>query len=146
VLVEIPTQEEIHDNIVAFWRPEQPMQAGSETSFTYRLHWGLDIEADPMLLRVVRTLSGRSGANARRFVIDFADANGKAPPAASLTLSVHVSNGAVLHPIVMDNFETGAVRVAFEMDPGGADLVELRADLSRGSEPAGESWLYRWTA
>ena len=28
-----------HDNIVAFWRPKQPLQAKSEYSFTYRLHW-----------------------------------------------------------------------------------------------------------
>lgn len=146
VLVEIPTLEEIHDNIVAFWRPEQPMLAGDETSFTYRLHWGRDIAADPALLRVVRTLSGRGGSGARRFAIDFADASGKAPPAASLSLAVHASGGTVLHPILMDNPETGAVRAAFEMDPGGADLVELRADLSRGADPAGESWLYRWTA
>jgi glucans biosynthesis protein len=146
VLVEIPTQEEIHDNIVAFWRPEQPLLAGTETNFTYRLHWGWDIAADPELLRVVRTLSGRSGSGARRFVIDFSDAEGKAPPAESLTLAVHASAGTVLHPILMDNSEAGAVRAAFELDPGSENLVELRVDLSRGADPAGESWLYRWTA
>ena len=26
-LVEIPTTREIHDNIVAFWRPTQPLRA-----------------------------------------------------------------------------------------------------------------------
>ena len=42
VLFEIPTKEEIHDNIAAFWRPKQPLTAKSEHIFTYRLHWGPD--------------------------------------------------------------------------------------------------------
>jgi glucans biosynthesis protein len=42
VLVEIPSDRDIHDNIVAFWRPEAPLAAGSETTLTYRLTWGWD--------------------------------------------------------------------------------------------------------
>ena len=38
-LVEIPTLEEIHDNIVAFWVPEAPVEPGSEWPLAYRLHW-----------------------------------------------------------------------------------------------------------
>ena len=40
VLVEIPTEAEIHDNIVAFWRPRAPLQAGSQFQASYRLSWG----------------------------------------------------------------------------------------------------------
>ena len=36
-----PDHEEVHDNIVAYWRPGDPSPAGSERfSLTYRLHWG----------------------------------------------------------------------------------------------------------
>src|SRR5690606_4609355 len=38
-LVEIPTDDEIHDNIVAFWVPESPASPGSRWQFGYRLHW-----------------------------------------------------------------------------------------------------------
>ena len=40
-LVEIPTSDETFDNIVAFWQPAEPPQAGDELQFSYRLYWGL---------------------------------------------------------------------------------------------------------
>ena len=38
-LVEIPTDAEIHDNIVAYWVPKKPVQAGERFDFRYRVHW-----------------------------------------------------------------------------------------------------------
>ncbi len=58
VLVEIPSDREINDNVVAFWRPEAPIAAGDEMTLTYRLTWGWDGPIPPGLLRVTRTLSG----------------------------------------------------------------------------------------
>ena len=47
-LIEIPTKEEVHDNIASFWQPKTALQAKGEHTYTYRLHWGPDIsEADP---------------------------------------------------------------------------------------------------
>ncbi len=42
MLFEIPTKEEVHDNIAAFWRPKNPLQTKGEHNCTYRLHWGPD--------------------------------------------------------------------------------------------------------
>ena len=36
MLVEIPSNSEINDNIVAYWQPQEPIPAGSEFSFAYR--------------------------------------------------------------------------------------------------------------
>ncbi|MFN4262448.1 MAG: glucan biosynthesis protein [Thioalkalivibrionaceae bacterium] len=36
-LLEIPTPDETHDNIVAYWVPEAPLRAGDEKQFHYRL-------------------------------------------------------------------------------------------------------------
>jgi len=41
-LVEIPTDDEIYDNIVAYWLGEKPVKAGDEVSLNYRLHWVKD--------------------------------------------------------------------------------------------------------
>jgi glucan biosynthesis protein len=41
-LVEIPTDDEFHDNIVAMWVPKQPAKAGSNLQLRYRLHWSAD--------------------------------------------------------------------------------------------------------
>ena len=38
-LVEIPTDREVNDNIVAFWRPHDPLKAKGEYLLNYRLHW-----------------------------------------------------------------------------------------------------------
>ncbi len=42
-LVEIPTDLEINDNIVAFWTPSDTPKAGEFREFSYRLSWG-DVE------------------------------------------------------------------------------------------------------
>jgi len=146
VLVEIPTEEEIHDNIVAFWRPKQPIAAGGEAVFTYRLTWGWDAPAPSGRMPIVRTLSGAASGDRRRFVVDYAYAGAVAPSVADLQAKPHVSGGSVHNVILMENPEIPGVRVSFELDPEGRDLVELRLDLVRGSDPMAEVWVYRWTA
>ncbi len=37
------------------------------------------------------------------------------------------------------------MRVSFELNPNGADLVELRLALKAGEQLISENWLYRWT-
>src|SRR5690606_14210600 len=39
-LVELPTDLEINDNIVAFWTPEGDVKAGQNFEYRYRLTWG----------------------------------------------------------------------------------------------------------
>ncbi len=38
-LVEIPTDDETHDNIVVYWRPDDAIKSGDGRSFDYRLYW-----------------------------------------------------------------------------------------------------------
>ena len=38
-LIEIPTDCEINDNVLAYWRPKQPLAAGAEVRFAYRQFW-----------------------------------------------------------------------------------------------------------
>lgn len=144
--MEIPTIEEIHDNIVAFWRPAEPVAAKSEIDFTYRLTWGFDAPVDRSLLRVVRTLEGRgSRAGWRRFTVDFQLPEGVVTP-EGLSHSISTSAGKIENPVIMNNPEIGGVRLAFEVDTGGGDIAELRASLMRGDARASEVWAFRWTA
>ena len=41
-LVEIPTDDEIHDNIAAYWLADRPTRAGDAFNYHYRLHWVKD--------------------------------------------------------------------------------------------------------
>ena len=59
----------MHDNIVAFWHPKDPLRAKGEYAFTYRLHWGTG-EKLP-LAEFKTTRSGAAGDN-RLFVLDIA--------------------------------------------------------------------------
>ena len=38
-LIEIPSQSDANDNILCFWRPKAPLQAGVEAAFAYRQFW-----------------------------------------------------------------------------------------------------------
>ncbi|MGE5770813.1 MAG: glucan biosynthesis protein [Hyphomicrobiales bacterium] len=143
-LVEIPTKEEIHDNIVAFWRPKDPLKAQGEYFFTYRLHWG---EAQPnpkRLARFAKTNIGAGSNGTRRFVLEavggplWSDQN-------EVTPNLSVSKGEIHNLVLQPNPQTGGMRVGFELDTKGEALVELRAQLKNADNPISETWLYRWT-
>jgi glucans biosynthesis protein len=145
VLVEIPTTDEVHDNIVAYWRPEAPVTAGSEFSLTYRLSWPWDAPDLGGRLQVVRTLIGAGGDERRRFVIDFAGDAQNRVPASAVTLGIKTNPGAVQESEVAENPETAGLRVSFELDPEGAESVEMRLDLRSGERTIAETWIYRWS-
>jgi glucans biosynthesis protein len=145
VLVEIPTTEEVHDNIVAFWRPAGPTPAGSEISLTYRLHWGWDAPDSGGLLRVARTLIGAGDDDRRRFVVDFAGDGQPVVKPSAVQLAAQSNPGSLHEAHISENPEVGGLRLSFELDPEGADQVELRIDLRSGERPVAETWVYRWS-
>ena len=145
VLVEIPTTEEVHDNIVAYWRPAGPTAAGSEISLTYRLHWGWDAPDPGGLLRVARTLIGNGGDDRRRFVVDFAGDGQPVVKPSAVQLSARSNPGSLHEAHISENPEVGGLRLSFELDPEGNDQVELRIDLRSGDRPVAETWVYRWS-
>ncbi|MBU8539725.1 glucan biosynthesis protein G [Roseomonas tokyonensis] len=146
-LVEIPTDSEIHDNIVAFWRPQQPMKPGEEYNYVYRLHWMPVFPGNPELAQFRETRVGAAGRSGRLFVLDVAGGKaGEVPADVTPTLELSKSAGEIRNPVVQRNAQNGGWRVHFELVPGAARLVELRAQLKLGDRPLTETWLYRWTA
>ena len=146
VLVEIPSTEEVHDNIVAYWRPDNAIAAGSEIALTYRLSWGWDAPDLNGLLRVEGTLLGAGGDGRRRFVVDYA---GDAPSpirASAVQLMAQANPGAIQNAEISENPEINGLRLSFELDPEGADLVEMRVELRSGDRRIAETWVYRWSS
>jgi glucans biosynthesis protein len=144
-LVEIPTDDEIHDNIVAYWRPDDGLKAGVEHQMRYRLVWGDDSNFGSGL-RVLNTRIGNAFEDGIIIAIDFS--NGPDVP-ADLDLieqMISASAGEVGKGIVQRNPDTGGPRLAFRFIPGDADLIEFRAALWRDGDQLSETWLYRWTA
>ncbi len=144
-LVEIPTPEEVHDNIVAYWRPKEPLRKGREYYFTYRLHWGWDSPDRPELARFGLTRVGGT-AERRQFVLDIVGASVKDLPPEGLSARVSAGTGAVSNVVLQRHPDIEGWRIAFTFEPQGADLSELRAEMVRGDQRLSESWVYRWTA
>ncbi|BBK43714.1 glucans biosynthesis protein G [Allostella vacuolata] len=144
-LVEIPTDREIHDNIVASWRPETPLAAGSEHILSYRMHWCWEAPWKSELARVTDTRIGQSLTDrARLVVLEFFGDKLPRDPGTRQPL-VQADRGKLRNVVAQPNPVTGGWRLSFELSPEGARAVELRAQLMDGDKPASEVWLYRWT-
>ncbi|MCS0504501.1 glucan biosynthesis protein [Ancylobacter mangrovi] len=145
ILVEIPTPEEVHDNIVAFWRPKEPLRKGREYYSTYRLHWGWDGPDKADIGRFGATRVG--GTDERRlFVLDVVGDKVKGLSPDGLSAAVTASKGKVSDIVLRPNPDIQGWRISFNFEPQGADLSEMRAEFLRGEEKLAETWVYRWTA
>lgn len=147
-LVEIPSVEEINDNIVAYWQPAAGLQAGSEYRFRYRMLWGKGSPAGPAQGRIVDTAAGAvAGSGERVFVIDYSD--GSQLPVAEKDGAVRIiatsSAGTITNVSGTLVDATDRYRAYIKLDPAGAELAELRVTLEVGGRQWGETWLYRWT-
>jgi glucans biosynthesis protein len=146
-LVEIPTRQEVNDNIVAFWRPHDPLRAKGEYLRNYRLHWCATEPDDPPLGKVVATRCGLSwnGKN-RQFVVDFVgDALKDWKPDAAPVLERGCSTGQLVNAVAVALPDVGGWRVSLELDPQDNKLVEMHARLLGDGKPLTETWIYRWT-
>ncbi len=143
VLFEIPTKQEIHDNIAAFWRPKAPLAAKGEHNMTYRLHWGQDAPKPHALARVTRTGVGVHGEG-RLFVLELEGDALKELDSGQVKGVVSADKAEVTNIVTQPNPETGGWRLSFQCAVNGAP-VELRAELTANDKLVSESWIYRWT-
>jgi periplasmic glucans biosynthesis protein len=155
-LCEIPTDDEIHDNVVAMWVPEKPIPANGEVNLHYRLHWLADEPYPSKLGRCVATRLGRGGqaglprpAGVRKFMVEFLGG-----PLASLPYGVlpemvlNASRGSFsaykLIEAVPDDVP-GHWRVQFDLaGVSGPDPVELRCYLQANGETLTETWMFQY--
>ena len=143
-LYEIPTQLEINDNIVAFWRPKEVLTQGGTHSFVYRLHWSAEWpDGTALPLAQVRFSGGGLNFDRKRrlYVIEFAGGD----LAGEIKADVTASGGEISNIVVQLNNNNQTTRLSFEHDVADAELSELRAVLKRGEKKVSETWLYRWT-
>lgn len=146
-LIEIPSDHEDNDNIVAFWVPETPVEAGQQLDFAYRIHTQLDQPRRPPLGRVEATRIGPGQNNAaRRFFVDFSGGSlDQLGPGAPLEPQIKAHQGEFGAVDLRRNPEIDGWRLSFDLDPKGRDLCEMRAFLQLQDERVTEIWTYRWT-
>jgi len=143
-LVEIPSGRETNDNIVAFWRPGQPLAPGRPAQFAYNITWNDEPPLPKGMGKVVATRSGASIDRKRRvFLLDIVGAGEKLD---GLRLDLSSSAGAISNSTLVSNGERHGLRASFEIDPKDAEVIEMRLRVMRGDTPVSETWLYRWTS
>jgi len=152
-LLEIPTDDEIHDNIVAYWVSDDPMRQGTERGWRYRLSWTAGVNAGPDRERalVLATQTGTGGipeqarpAATRRFVVDFERVENSGIPQDSLPeADVSVSRGRLLRHFVRPVGEARTWRLIFDLEADGDEALDLRADLTWERRSISETWIYQ---
>jgi glucans biosynthesis protein len=159
-LMELPTDTETNDNVVACWRPRQPYPAGEAVRLSYRVR---SVGGDALHpgARVVNTFGAAAlasgtakadeakGALSRRFLVDFAGgdlAYYRADP-ARVEIVASASDARITATSLVANPHTGGLRAAIDVTvsaPG--QTTDLRAFLRAGGRTLSETWVYPWTA
>ena len=145
-LVEIETENEFMDNIVAFWEPANGLKVGGSAEFAYQLAWFGDDPTLPPLGRCVATRTGWAGQRTKKFVLDFAwptvvrDAEG-----GKIEPVVHADRGRISGLSSEFNPFSKTWRLAFNVTPDDkASSVEMRATIKNAGQPQTETWTYLW--
>ena len=152
-LIEIPTNSDRFDNVVAFWTPEAAADPGTELEASYRLFWGEEMpERNIPVATVAATRVGRTTLpgeedrqDRRRFVVDFVGGpltllSDDAPVEPVITMSrgeLRAAAARLVHAL-------DAWRVEFDVAADGGDPVNLRCYLRIGDRALTETWVYQW--
>ena len=154
-LLELPTDDEIHDNIVAMWVPEKPAKAGDSYNFAYRLHWLADEPFASKLGRVVATRLGNGGQpgqprpkGVRKFLIEFLGGPLITLAAGEIPVAVITASRGEIGPYkqteAVPDDVSGHWRTQFDLKVEGSDPVELTLHLKSGEKVLTEVWAYQY--
>ncbi|EPR41075.1 periplasmic glucan biosynthesis protein MdoG [Desulfovibrio sp. X2] len=156
-LVQIPTDSDVNDNMVAFWSPAKQPEPGKAAKYDYRIYWGGPFKDIPPEGYVCATRIGRNpDGKSRDFVIEF-DGPGlrELPSDAPVSATITVGPGATLYSQKVEkNPANNHWRLTFRIVPdeaAGLNLVldkrppvELRAYLKDQSRTLTETWSYAY--
>ena len=153
-LTEIPTDDEIHDNIVAMWVPAEPTAAGQAIDLKYRLHWMADEAFPGNLARCVATRFGNGGQpgqprpkGVRKFMVEFkGDILARLPFGVKPEPVLWASRGSFsyIYTEAVPNDVPGHWRAQFDLTVDGTDPVEMRLFLRSQDTVLSETWLYQY--
>jgi glucans biosynthesis protein len=154
MLVEIPTDTETMDNMVAFWNPAEEIVQGRAYDYGYRLYWCAENPFNPDRALVRATRDGIGGVVGQkrtkfswRFVVDFVGGDipmltKDDPVVAVITTShghVEIVSARPLVPIK-------GWRAMFDLVPDGAPgPIDLRLYLALHGQALSETWMYQYT-
>ena len=145
-LVEIPTEADVNQNIVSYWRPRNVIAPNEEAIYNFRQFWCWDVPENTTLAKTISTRIGKIGSKRRRFVVDFAGDNfGPERKQTDFKLALNASAGTITGQRLVLTPQRNGARVLIDLDPNNETLIELRLVIESQGKPETETWLYRWT-
>ncbi|WP_082521790.1 glucan biosynthesis protein G [Ramlibacter sp. Leaf400] len=153
-LLQLPTPDETHDNIAAYWVPARLPAPGEAIAFAYELHWQGDAPQRPPGAWTVQSRRGQGYQRAEQaaltagqvqFVVDFTGpALDALPPDAPVRVVANSdANGRIEQQLVYFNAASRSWRMTLRVRPiDPAQPVELRAFLQHGNDTLSETWTY----
>ncbi|UYG00879.1 glucan biosynthesis protein [Halomonas sp. GD1P12] len=149
-LVELPTPDETHDNIVAYWVFDAPLEAGESLALHYRTYTLNDTPEAFDQARVFRTRQGQAGLASdpaakaqRQFVVDFeGGALEGLNDDASITLFIDTGEVEAREAHVLA-LPRNRWRASFRVPANATSDIRLRLEMN--GEPISETWNYVWT-
>lgn len=142
-LVEIPSNSEANDNIVAYWQPRNPLKKDEAFNYSYRITLTNDTPVLSGKAHVVRSaLSDVPFSRNQQIVIDYD--NIELEDLSAVRVEASISRGQIVETRAIPNPYEKGVRVFVTFNPENADSAELRVQLKQGDNPLAATWLYRW--
>jgi glucans biosynthesis protein len=152
MLVALPTPNETHDNIVAFWHPAGRVKAGGRLDLEYRLDFGDGNLGDEPTGQSLYTFvgdgnrpGGGTAPGSYRILVDF---NGGmferlSPRSAVVSRVTGLDGTEVLEHFVEYNEVLHTWRLSILAKPAASQSLALRGFLSKGEDALTETWTYR---
>lgn len=152
-LVELPTNNEGFDNIVAYWTPNTPLPPGKAAEFSYRLSAVSTTETLHQYGQVKNSFNGpdivespADGIGKKRFIIDFADGDLAFYLSESKRVEIAASTtaGAIAAAILDPNPTTKGFRAIVDATLPAGESAELRVLLKSRARILTETWTSSW--
>lgn len=144
-LVEIPTALEFNDNVVAYFVPASPLRGGESRTVAYDLLATMDDHARSLVATVEATrIDPDAAPDEALFVVDFApvgDGSNARLAVDRIRSEVSANRGEVRN-IVLQQADSGGVRLTFRLHHTERAPIELSARLLDGERVISETWTY----
>ncbi|MDY7546706.1 glucan biosynthesis protein [Glaciimonas sp. GNP009] len=151
-LIEIPTDDEIHDNVVAMWVPSAKAVAGNSYRLRYKLDWQKDEPFPSTLARCVATRLGNGGVpgqprpkNVRKFMVEFLGEPLEKLAFGEMPEAVLTSSRGTFSYIFTEAVPDGVAghwRAQFDLTVEGPEPVDMRLYLRLKDQTLSETWLF----
>lgn len=156
-LVELPTEHETNDNIVASFSPKDAPEPSKAFSYAYRIVASLNLtrlSPNGRALNTYQTTAAALGSpepvtpGSRRFIIDFTggDLAYFAADPQLVEVVPSTSQGKIVRSFLVPNPHTNGFRAAIDVQLEPGQSTDLRAFLRTGSRALTETWTFPWRA